>query len=177
MIKRLPTVLGGMCALMTVLASCGHVSKKSVHTKEEEKLRAHQHKPRKQVAPEEEDFWYTQARLGNVPVPLQAQPVSCAKLESKQYCLTFDTKLHRQELLDFYHDEMERLGWLQMADMSLPNELLIFGSPDALIAISLVPGHGRSKRTRVAISLCKKEGRADASSARSDNQLPADTIV
>lgn len=69
----------------------------------------------------------TEARLVDVPIPLQSTWLYAGEVNGS---ITFSTPLQPQELVDFYRQEMERLGWVEQVYFSQAELLLIFKKPN-----------------------------------------------
>lgn len=92
----------------------------------------------------ENDFVRQQeARLTDVPIPLNAKPVPkrfwIDEGESAGVMLTYVVSTSPQEIVSFYSQEMERFGWDQTACFNAHEHLLIFEKPGRVCSISLRP--------------------------------------
>lgn len=87
--------------------------------------------------------WQQEARLQHVPLPLNAQRADvCGPLESgeqpkDQIIVCYLVDMTIDQLIDFYTEQMERFGWLQIGDFRSHQTLLLFERPDKLCAIAL----------------------------------------
>lgn len=69
-----------------------------------------------------------EARLSDIALPLGFKTQSY-KVEEQQQVLTGRTILSHAELLEFYHHEMERLGWALQALFSTDRTYFVFEKP------------------------------------------------
>lgn len=108
-----------------------------------------------------------EATLLDIPFPLGAMPVTqeyAKNSETKgQHFLAYTTLLAESNLIAFYEQEMERLGWQKMVVLPDFETMLIFSKPDRICSISLRAASGdeagtgsETERTLVVLSLGKK---------------------
>jgi hypothetical protein len=96
-----------------------------------------------------------EAKLTDIPIPMQAIPLFSATDQDKQLdtfqelCLGYHSELESDEIIKFYNAEMERLGWQQKGIFVQPEALLIFEKPHKICAISI-----RSKKNSSATHTC-----------------------
>ncbi len=108
-----------------------------------------------------------EATLLDIPFPLGAMPVAqeyAKNSETKgQHFLAYTTILSESDLIAFYEQEMERLGWQKMVVLPDFETMLIFSKPDRICSISLRAASGdeagtgsETERTLVVLSLGEK---------------------
>ena len=108
-----------------------------------------------------------EATLLDIPFPLGALPIAQEYAKSQaakgQHFLAYTTVLSESDLIAFYEQEMERLGWQKMVVLSDFETMLIFSKPDRICSISLRAASGdeggtgaAAERTLVVLSLGKK---------------------
>jgi len=98
-----------------------------------------------------------EAKLADVPVPLNVVPLreyfdqSCA---DKKIILGYTSDVKRIEIVKFYNDQMERLGWENVAYFDGRETLMIFKKPSKFCSVSVrVCSHlnGKQEHTKVVI--------------------------
>lgn len=78
--------------------------------------------------------------LLDIPFPLGAMPVDPEHTQtgvSGQQFLAYTVSLSESDLVKFYEQEMERLGWQKMTVLRDFETMLIFAKPDRICSISL----------------------------------------
>lgn len=84
-----------------------------------------------------------EARLTDVPIPLNAKPVPQSfwvdEKESAGVMLTYTVSVPPHEIVSFYSQEMERFGWDHVASFDAHEYLLIFEKPGRVCSVSLRP--------------------------------------
>lgn len=98
----------------------------------------------KNTAMRTSDFVQQEARLTDVPIPLNAKPIPqylwIDDKESAGVMLAYIIPASaRNTIVSFYSQEMERFGWEQIAFFNAPEQLLIFQKPGRICSISLRP--------------------------------------
>jgi len=92
-----------------------------------------------------------EARLVDIAIPLESKPIR--KLLSQQ-TFVYAIKKTREEIVSFYEQEMERLGWDLLAADSNQETLLIFNKPHRVSTVSI---RGSGKRKQVYITVLPKK--------------------
>ncbi len=84
-----------------------------------------------------EPQYIEEAKLFDITVPLNAKLYNRARFEnSSQITVGFTTNLSEEELLLFYREEMERLGWQEVTSFTANQELLLlFDKPHKTCSI------------------------------------------
>jgi len=96
-----------------------------------------------------------EARLMDIPLPLDAEPLPVYFLENKDVVsttsLAYKSMVLREDLLTFYQEEMERCGWQKKAESDLLEVFLYFEKPERFCSISLRPSPIASEDIRIVI--------------------------
>ncbi len=97
-----------------------------------------------------------EAKLTDIPPPLQARPLTayCLPAENKEpdsVTLGYQSTMSVDEIKTFYVQEMERLGWQQMGLFTGRELLLSFEKPERLCTISIRPGAHNKNKTGIFI--------------------------
>ena len=78
-----------------------------------------------------------EARLVDIPFPLQSKLYGTIDTQSGNQYITFESQLSSENLMSLYHSEMERLGWSESGVFSPDQELLlIYEKPHKICVIS-----------------------------------------
>ncbi len=97
-----------------------------------------------------------EAQLSDIAIPVMAQPVDASGTTTGGAQLTYHCTLTRDELVNFYTQDMERLGWRQTIH-SVGNEVLLsFKKPGRFCAASIRPTRKtweRSKKLLLMLSV------------------------
>lgn len=85
-----------------------------------------------------------EAKLADIPVPLQAQPLEdFFDLEQELNCPTvtlgYATDLSSEDLVQFYQREMDRHGWRCLSDFSGKETLTSYVKPARVCSVSIRP--------------------------------------
>ena len=137
-IKKQACLLVG---LVFLLSSCGEQSKKK--------------SPRKK---HQDDLQFQEAKLSDIPVLLGAKRLENegeVDIKSGQNVLMFSSKFPQKEIVDFYEQEMERMGWQQLGSFSGKENILIFEKPYS-VATVLVRENLKKKSTQINVLLSMK---------------------
>lgn len=82
-----------------------------------------------------------EARAIDLAIPLGAVPleqyIDCT--EEGDFCLAYTSDMMLPALNDFFHKEMERLGWQKKAQYDQYEQLLVYEKPTKIVIISLRP--------------------------------------
>lgn len=119
--------------LFTLLSGCAHQDKKQIsdkNTKTESEII-------KDISIREQE-----AKLADVPFPLNIQPLSAFNIlpeEPNHSLLGYTTATDVSELVMFYQQEMERLGWQENMHVKGSETQLLFQKPDRVCSVSLRP--------------------------------------
>ncbi len=108
-----------------------------------------------------------EATILDIPFPLGAMPVTQEYAKNSaakgQHFLAYTTTLSESDLIVFYEQEMERLGWQKMVVLPDFETMLIFSKPDRMCSISLRAASGdedgtgaATERMLVVLNLGKK---------------------
>jgi len=94
-----------------------------------------------------------EARLADVPIPLNARPIERYFVQSDtgQACIAYDTALQQEEAIAFYQREMERSGWQKDATMQSAETLFVYKKPGKIVTISLRPAIKRGYNSMIVI--------------------------
>ncbi len=114
------------------------------------------------------DFMRQQeAKLVDIPVPLGSVPCVAnyhiseyvpEQAHADEVMLAYDSQLSLSDIKDFYKQEMERLGWCNIATYEQSESLFLFKKPDRLCAVSVRPYQHQNKAAIIIFS-GKKEAR------------------
>jgi hypothetical protein len=85
-----------------------------------------------------------EAKLADVPLPLKTllepQQVSFSAVDATATMRIYQARLTADELVLFYQQEMERMGWKQLLFFVGQESLLVFERPTRSCVISIRPG-------------------------------------
>ena len=88
-----------------------------------------------------------EARLNDVPFPLGSEPLpqfftgdEQAEISADNIMLAYANNRKQEDLMLFYQQEMERLGWRHVGYITRSETLLHFDKPSRFCTISLRPG-------------------------------------
>ena len=105
-----------------------------------------------------------EAKLIDIPIPLSAKPLMryySSERDMNTEILGYNVLMELKDVLDFYVQEMERLGWQRIGFCSGFESLITFTKPDKLCSISIREGRTKSGKALhgfdVIISIGKKE--------------------
>jgi len=90
-----------------------------------------------------------EAKLSDIPIPFNSEPIKDYFgffAEEKKIIMGYKNYTKDLDIVTFYNQEMERLGWKNIAFFNGPETLMIFEKPSRLCSILL----GESSRTRKA---------------------------
>ncbi|HBR70999.1 TPA: hypothetical protein DIC20_00865 [Candidatus Dependentiae bacterium] len=82
------------------------------------------------------DIQLCEARLSDIPIPLNCRPLSASISETS---FAYNTAKTVDELSTYYRAEMERLGWDVTGENNSDESVLIFAKPYRVAVISLRP--------------------------------------
>ena len=94
---------------------------------------------KKSQAPAEHSHYLEidEARLVDIPFPLQSKLYGMVDAQSGNQYITFESPLSSESLMSLYHSEMERLGWSELAVFSQNQELaLVYEKPHKICMIN-----------------------------------------
>ncbi len=77
-----------------------------------------------------------QARIHDIPFPLQVQPRKLLLNES-QMVIAYTSQFPQDELVSFYHKGMDYWGWEELGIVSSDESCLTFAKPSKLCTITL----------------------------------------
>ena len=80
-----------------------------------------------------------EARLGDLPLPLMAKGISASDDGHGRYLIVCKTELSLVDLIDFYTQEMERLGWVKIAAFEHEELLVSFKRQRQSCIVSMRP--------------------------------------
>ncbi|MEX0940033.1 MAG: hypothetical protein WDZ41_01605 [Candidatus Babeliales bacterium] len=95
--------------------------------------------PQNNIFLKKEDIWSEcEARIYDIPILIDAMPEKIEEKDSGVF-ISYKATLSLQDIVHFYEDEMERLGWQLFASFEQFEQLLIFEKPSKIAAISIRP--------------------------------------
>ncbi len=80
-----------------------------------------------------------EARLGDLPLPLMAKGISASDDGHGRYLIVSKTELSLADLVHFYTQEMERLGWVKIAAFEYEELLFSFKRQGQSCIVSMRP--------------------------------------
>ncbi|MBV8660966.1 MAG: hypothetical protein JO129_02375 [Candidatus Dependentiae bacterium] len=89
--------------------------------------------------------------LPDAPFQVQLKKIVSSSENCDQFQLFYTFSIPQQDLITFYQQQMERLGWELFAESNLQDYLLHFTKPDQICSILI-------KDSNLSIYICKKEG-------------------
>lgn len=99
-----------------------------------------------------------QAKLVDIPVPLNVDPISDffeseAPEPSQGLTLGYYTEMSVDDVMKFYQQEMERHGWRLLADASGPELLANFIKPGRFCSVSIRPDCDRTRGRKGSVEI------------------------
>jgi hypothetical protein len=91
------------------------------------------------------------ARLHDLSFPLRVEPRNLLMTDA-QMVFSYTTELSEDELITFYHAQMDYLGWEEQAVVKAPESCLMFTKPSKLCTITL-RSDGALRRVTLFITL------------------------
>lgn len=112
--------------------------------------------PKKKVNGYQDDILFQEAKLTDIPVILGATRLQDGDVTALagQVVLQFETRLDVREVVNFYEQEMERLGWQQPAAFSGREYFLMFEKPSSVALI--VAGTAKKGGTLIRIFMSQR---------------------
>lgn len=96
-----------------------------------------------------------EAKLIDIPIPLNACPVpyyfADVSNRGQELSLAYESTMSSDDLVLFYTQEMERLGWKKAASIHTVETLLYFEKPDRFCVISLRPESEKTAEASILI--------------------------
>jgi len=89
-----------------------------------------------------------EAQMSDVPVPVVAKPVGVSCGTSGGTMLAYECSLSKKDLVQFYTQEMERLGWQQVVEFSGDEVLLTFKKPGRFCTACVRPTRKSWERSK-----------------------------
>jgi len=90
----------------------------------------------------------SEARLEDVPIPIMAkiQGASCDDQGGTMF--VYDVTLEKEKMIEFYADEMERLGWEKVSLFDADEVLMSFSKPCKVCTVSIRPTRKTWERSK-----------------------------
>jgi hypothetical protein len=130
-----------LIGLVFLLSGCGSLHKKKTTQKKVE-----------------EDYHFQEARLSDIPVLMGAKRLENkgrVVLQDHQQAMFFKSMLPLRDVLNFYEQEMERMGWEQLSLFEGKETILLFEKPYSIVLV-LLHEDVKRKLTRITVLLSSK---------------------
>jgi hypothetical protein len=93
-----------------------------------------------------------QARLVDIPVPLETHPIACSyTLSRTQFLFEYVSTLSARALLTSYRAEFERCGWQEKACFMTDNVVLVFEKPQRMCVITYKSAGSKGQRITLLV--------------------------